>query len=181
MEEVSLRELSEGYDYVVFDTSVVIAPINRGADSEASQMIIKDLVECDNLVTVFDVQKECPKNLRSLLKDRTLSPGRCGHFGLYQEVFNYLTPVANNLGVLDPKKDYPMADVRVACLAFCMSHVHPYVAFVSSDRKLDELVFKGISMHEKGDFPCSLNNDFHVFSYVRNRNVCVSYDEERSV
>ncbi len=180
MESVSLRELSDGYGIVVFDTSVVIGGIGEDGFGKDYLRLLKDLEYCDNFVTIANVKAECPKSLRNIV-NRKVIPFVNFSRTLYREISEFLLPIAEELGVVERGKRYPETDINLATLAFCMSHARPYVAFVSSDRKLNELVFLGISDGMRRRFPCSLNAPFHVFSYVQRSMACVSYDEERMI
>ncbi len=174
MNEFTLSELSEKHNYVVFDSSVVITKKNQ---SELRDNIVRDLMECDNLVTISEVAKESRGgSYRKLLRQRVIFTNK---FDSFNSVYSYLFPRAQ--GLIDDTKTIPMTDLKLASLAFVLSHLHPSVALASSDRALNDVVYCTFSEIKRGelrDFPCSINC-LEVYSFVQRKGIFVPYGEEK--
>ena len=173
-----LREICDRHDIVVYDTSIVICASQRKTIDVLSDLE-NDFVECDNLVTHFDVSEETHGHTRRLTKNTCQSGFNLGR--IYSQILEYLMPLARDRGIIDPNKKNPMADVRLAALVFANAYHRSKTAFVSSDRKLEGMVNDVYqeSTLRSSSFPCFVNS-VDVYSYVQSRGIFVPYLDEVS-
>ena len=186
-----LTQIVNESDIVIVDSSALRAGHADLASQEEYFREVRKVIGQDKrkIYTVREVVLElrtggAPKelaeiNLRSKIKGplkRKINRSSIG------EIAAYLKPLAVRLGVTYHTKKYRHTDVKLAALAFSFAQDSVNVAFLSSDRALNELVYQtsqGLKNGKSNGFPYPLQGSVKPFSLVQRGGVFIPYQEER--
>lgn len=101
---------------------------------------------------------------------------------MYGSVLDYLTPIAESIGLVDGTKAHPRTDVRLAATALSLAaHTQP-IAFASSDRKLNDLVktiYDDVCARRREKFPVLLKT-LNVYSFLQGSGIFVPFEDEKN-
>ncbi len=183
----SLREIVEENKFVVIDTSI-LSPSNA-SESLQSRYIeeLKKLIKNDKTIyTTKDIilESQCYNSPEHLSKLQLRKFNERRNSSPFELLVKYLTPKARKLGIIEGWKKYPMADVNLAALAFTLAYAQNKVAFLSSDRRLNELVYsttQEIKDNYPKGFPCLIQGQIEVYSFIQKHATFLPYffDDKR--
>ncbi|MEN9626767.1 MAG: hypothetical protein RL557_1095 [archaeon] len=177
----TLREILGEFKFVALDTSVLgisnnfwenrrhrrrLAPLfKKYSERIFLPLYIKlEMSHQDELfLRTVDPKEYCPGVFRSE----------------YDSLFHYFSHEAAHAGIVDHFKAEPFADVKIAAMTFTLALNPNRVAFLSSDRALNKLVYHTAHAIEEGNypdrFPCMVRGTITPYSFVQRANLFIPY------
>lgn len=172
--------------YVVVDGSAL--QLNEDVSDEIKLDFAKEIsknIWRKRIYTVPDVYQEtrtgsAPFELSQIqLRVKINKKDRRVYERNFSALFNWIRPKAEKRGVVDRNKMFPFADVKLAALAFCLSHEPGEVSFLSADRRLNNLVYdirEEVKTSYPRDFPCLIEGNLKVYSLIRSKAIFVPHE-----
>ena len=177
----SLREIVEENKFVVIDNSA-LSPSNASESLQCHYFEeLKELIKRDKTIyTTRDVilESRCYNAPKQLSKLQLRKFNDRGHSNPFEPLVRYLTPKAKQLGLIEERKKYPMTDVNLAASAFALAYYPNKIAFLSSDRRLNELVYSTTQEIKNGypkGFPCLIQGQIEVYSFIQRHATFLPY------
>ena len=175
----TLDEIAEENEAIVFDTGALIGNLNNAELSQSHYANIQRLVDNGIRLNVSQgVKREVNGFRNSFSIPRfPLEVHRSKYFErISPKIVEYFLPKAAELGITKGRLDYKSTDLNIAALAFVFACNKPSVAFLSSDRKLNYLVYS--TMDDLNGFPCDIEGIVNVYAFSLSRAEFISYKEE---
>lgn len=175
----SLKEISPDYNFIVFDASILDAASARSYLRKRYKSELEELLnQHNNFVTDKAVARKA-----NLYNKTKISENCIKNIKVYNGLIEFLTPLAKEEGIIEDYIKDPLGSVRLAALAFGLANICKKTAFLSSDRKLNNLIHKVTEkLKDEGykGFPCSINT-LNVYSFVQKRTSFILFEEEKKL
>lgn len=182
----TLREIVNEHTHVVVDTSVILRLYTFQSVSRTY---------FDQFREILRESKHTFFTTKEVIKEATAKRNLKKFRGLRLKVYNrplesqwivdtlekYLTPRARHFGILKGRNAKVNTDIRLAALAFSLVYDSNTVAFLSSDRPLNGLLYSILEDLRRGEsyrHPCLCRGELNVYSLVQKVGTFIPYEED---
>lgn len=181
----TLQEILNEYRFVVIDTSVVSVKGNSAQKEQYKKNFISTVRSHPERVFMpVSILHEIYRYDQKIQQRARLTGYNPGIYrSIYQSFFEYFKEEADIMEIIDASKENPFADVKIVAMAFTLATNENKIAFLSSDRILNELVYKTtiITNEEccRKQFPYSILGEITPYSFVQRVGLFIPYVLEK--